>query len=161
MSLIIISFFRAGFAYRRDYTYFLNRYKSLCKQTWPNYRGASKDGVELLIKQLDFKSDDYCLGQTKIFIRHPRSLFYIEDLFQHRKLELVVFLQKNIRMFIARHKFKKARDAVTKISSYYKMYKAKCELKQRKWAANKIRSFIKGFITRNDPPNEYNRQVSI
>ena len=28
---------RAGFAYRRKYTEFLDRYKCLCPQTWPNY----------------------------------------------------------------------------------------------------------------------------
>lgn len=150
---------RAGFAYRRNYEFFLARYKSLCEQTWPNYRGKAKDGVELLIKKFNFKPGDYCLGKTKIFIKFPRSLFYIEDLYQQRKMELVAFLQKNIRMFIARHKFVKARDAVTKIASYYKMYKAKCELKQRKWAAARIRSFIKGFMTRNQALNEHNKQV--
>jgi len=149
---------RAGFAYRRDYEYFLARYKSLCEHTWPNYRGNAKEGVELLIKKFNFKPDDYSFGKTKIFIKLPRSLFYIEDLYQARKLELVVFLQKNIRMFIARNKYVRAREAVTKIASYYKMYKAKQELKQRRWAAAKIRSFIKGFITRNDEPNEHNKQ---
>lgn len=151
---------RTGYSYRRDYDYFLNRYKSLCAETWPNYSGRARDGVELLIKKFNFKSDEYCLGKTKIFIKLPRSLFHIEDLFQQRKIELIIFLQKNIRMFLARHRFLKQKNAVTKISSYYKMYKAKQLLKKRKWAAFRIRSFIKGFITRNEPLNEYNKQVS-
>ena len=149
---------RAGFAYRRDYEYFAGRYKSLCPATWPNYPGTAKQAVEQLIKEFRFKPDEYCFGKTKIFIRLPRSLFFIEDLFQQRKIELIVFLQKNIRMFIARSKFQRQRAAVTKISSYYKMYKAKQELKRRRWAAAKVRSFIKGFITRNEPPNEHNKQ---
>ncbi len=54
---------RAGFAYRRLYSLFLKRYKSLCPQTWPNFNGAPKDGVELICTHLNLVSNvDYCLG---------------------------------------------------------------------------------------------------
>ena len=64
-------------------------------------------------------------------------------------------------MALARNKFIRQRNAVTKIASYYKMYKAKCELKKRKWASNKIREFIKGFITRKQTQNEFNEKVKL
>ncbi|RZC40033.1 Myosin head domain containing protein, partial [Asbolus verrucosus] len=39
---------RAGFAYRREYSLFLQRYKSLSDQTWPKYYGDAKEGVQIL-----------------------------------------------------------------------------------------------------------------
>lgn len=40
---------RAGFAYRRTYEMFLERYKSLCPQTWPSYTGSAKEGVRWVV----------------------------------------------------------------------------------------------------------------
>lgn len=54
---------RAGFAYRRFYDKFLERYKSLSKETWPNYHGDPKEGVELLVKTLGYTSDEYQMGK--------------------------------------------------------------------------------------------------
>lgn len=36
---------RAGFAYRRNYEIFLERYKSLSAKTWPSFSGSAKEGV--------------------------------------------------------------------------------------------------------------------
>ncbi|KAJ8312315.1 hypothetical protein KUTeg_009688 [Tegillarca granosa] len=63
---------RAGFAYRRPFEVFLKRYKSLCPATWPKFDGPARDGVELLVKHLNYTDDDYKLGKTKLFIRFPR-----------------------------------------------------------------------------------------
>lgn len=54
---------RAGFAYRRVYNQFLERYKSLCKETWPNYRGDPKQGVQILVQSLGYKHDEYRMGR--------------------------------------------------------------------------------------------------
>lgn len=35
---------RAGFAYRRKYEAFLQRYKSLCPETWPTWKGRPRMG---------------------------------------------------------------------------------------------------------------------
>lgn len=43
---------RAGFAYRRPYEGFLNRYKSLCPQTWPKPKGDPKSAVQTLVNHL-------------------------------------------------------------------------------------------------------------
>ena len=49
---------RAGFAFRRVYPAFLERYKSLCPATWPNFKGEAKDGVKALCKHL-YKPEEY------------------------------------------------------------------------------------------------------
>lgn len=54
---------RAGFAYRRPYEQFLQRYKSLCPQTWPNYHGSAKEGVQILVCHLGFEQDEYRMGK--------------------------------------------------------------------------------------------------
>lgn len=43
---------RAGFAYRRPYEGFLNRYKSLCPETWPHPKGDPKSAVQTLVNHL-------------------------------------------------------------------------------------------------------------
>lgn len=43
---------RAGFAYRRPYEAFLNRYKSLCPDTWPQPKGDPKSAVQTLVNHL-------------------------------------------------------------------------------------------------------------
>jgi len=54
---------RAGFAYRRPYDLFLQRYKSLAPQTWPHYHGDPKEGVDILMKHLGYNRDHYRLGK--------------------------------------------------------------------------------------------------
>ncbi|XP_020901059.1 unconventional myosin-Ic [Exaiptasia diaphana] len=147
---------RAGFAYRRHHTYFLNRYKCLCPATWPVWDGEPKDGVETLCNHVGFKSDEYKLGETKIFIRSPKSLFTIEDMYQVKKNEIAIIIQTSFRGYNARRKFQLARWAVTTVGAHWKRFKAERLLARRKNGAQVIRRFIRGFITRNQEANEDN-----
>lgn len=54
---------RAGFAYRRPYEQFLQRYKCLCSETWPNYHGTAKEGVQVLVCALGYERDEYRMGK--------------------------------------------------------------------------------------------------
>ncbi|XP_020929383.1 unconventional myosin-Ih isoform X2 [Sus scrofa] len=119
---------RAGFAYRRKYEHFLQRYKSLCPDTWPHWHGRPAEGVERLIKYIGYKPEEYKLGRTKIFIRFPRTLFATEDAFEFSKHQLAITLEAHWRGALARK-----------------------EAEKRKWAVQIIRKFIKGFINRNKP----------
>lgn len=87
---------RAGFAYRRNYEAFLersvsqkqtlrfsynqmdrflyfvlycflHRYKSLCPDTWPNWHGKLPEGVDTLVKHLNYKPEEYKLGRWEKF----------------------------------------------------------------------------------------------
>jgi myosin-1 len=101
---------RAGYCYRRPFADFLERYKSLCPETWPNYNGSPMNGVKILTAHLAAAEspeakvlktvwnkpthnlglgDGECaVGRSKVFIRSPKSVTAIEMAFQHHKNHL-------------------------------------------------------------------------
>ncbi|GAB1296464.1 Unconventional myosin-Ic [Apodemus speciosus] len=96
---------RAGFAYRRKYEAFLQRYKSLCPETWPVWAGRPQDGVAVLVRHLGYKPEEYKMGRTKIFIRFPKTLFATEDSLEVRRQSLATKIQAAWRGFHWRQKF--------------------------------------------------------
>lgn len=148
---------RAGFAYRRTYELFLQRYKCLSRQTWPHYHGPAQDGVQILANELGYGKDDYRMGKTKIFIRFPKTLFDTEDAFQARKHYLASIIQARWKGRRQRKAYLEIRRKIIVGQTYIRRYLAVQTLKRRRDAAVKIRFFIKGFITRHDEPNECNR----
>ncbi|NIG60682.1 Myosin-Ic [Pontoporia blainvillei] len=119
---------RAGFAYRRKYEAFLQRYKSLCPETWPIWAGRPQDGVAVLVRHLGYKPEEYKMGRTKIFIRFPKTLFATEDALEVRRQSLAICIQSWWRGTLGRRKAAK-----------------------RKRAAQTIRWLIRGFILRHAP----------
>ncbi|KAL7834361.1 hypothetical protein SRHO_G00286080 [Serrasalmus rhombeus] len=149
---------RAGFAYRRSFEAFLQRYKPLCPDTWPNWQGKLSDGVSTLVKHLDYKAEEYKLGRSKIFIRFPKTLFLTEDALELKKPTIAIILQKNWRGYRERAKYRRIRNAVIMIQSWWRGVKGRRRAKRRRQAADTIRNLIKGFILRNEPrcpDNEY------
>ncbi|XP_029024032.1 unconventional myosin-Ih isoform X2 [Betta splendens] len=142
---------RAGFAYRRKYEIFLQRYKALCPDTWPKWKGSAAEGVQLLIKHLGYRSDEYKMGRTKIFIRHPRTLFATEDAFQVCKHKLATRIQAKYKGYRVKEEYLKQREAATKIENCWRGLMARKERERRAWAVKVIKKFIKGFMTRNQP----------
>lgn len=149
---------RAGFCYRRNLQYFLQRYKCLCPATWPRWTGSPVDGVQKLCEHLRYKSDQYKLGKTKIFIRFPQTLFDIEDKYQLRKHELVTTITAKWRMYILRKKYRQLREAQIVFSKHWKRILTQRMAQRYRQAAVVVRKFIKGFITRNQPPCPENMQ---
>lgn len=148
---------RAGFAYRRDYKRFLQRYKSLAKETWPNYYGSAKDGVQILACKLGYEKDEYQMGKTKIFIRFPRTLFETEDAFQLKKHEIAAIIQARWKAILQRRRYLKMKESAIIIQKYIRRKLAIRLAQRRRKAADTVRRFIKGFITRNGEPTEENR----
>uniref|UniRef100_A0A1B6CDD8 Myosin motor domain-containing protein n=3 Tax=Clastoptera arizonana TaxID=38151 RepID=A0A1B6CDD8_9HEMI len=149
---------RAGFAYRRRYEEFLERYKSLSPYTWPNFKGSAKEGVQVLLSFLNYNQSDFSLGNTKIFIRNAITLFNIEDAFQARKHELATKIQANWKRYVQRRQYLRMRAAAIKIESWVRRFQAQKKAEERKRAVRIVRNFIKGFITRSEEPNELNRR---
>ncbi|KAI4568908.1 hypothetical protein MJG53_014526 [Ovis ammon polii x Ovis aries] len=142
---------RAGFAYRRKYEHFLQRYKSLCPDTWPHWHGPPEEGVERLIKYIGYKPEEYKLGRTKIFIRFPRTLFATEDAFEFSKHQLVARIQATYKCCLERRAYMRKRQAAITLEAHWRGALARTEAKRRKWAVQTVRKFIKGFINRNRP----------
>uniref|UniRef100_A0A3Q3F6E0 Myosin IHa n=1 Tax=Labrus bergylta TaxID=56723 RepID=A0A3Q3F6E0_9LABR len=139
---------RAGFAYRRKYEVFLKRYKPLCPATWPHWNGVPADGVEVLVQHLGYFPNEYKMGRTKIFIRHPRTLYATEDAYEKCKHELATKLQAKYKGYRAKGEFKKQKEAATKIETCWRGVQARKEKERRAWAVKVIKKFIKGYMTR-------------
>ncbi|XP_030893571.1 unconventional myosin-Ih [Leptonychotes weddellii] len=142
---------RAGFAYRRKYEHFLQRYKSLCPDTWPHWRGPPAEGVERLIQYIGYTPEEYKLGRTKIFIRFPRTLFATEDAFEFSKHQLVARIQATYKACLERRVYVKKRQAAIRLEAHWRGALARKAARRRKWAVQTVRKFIKGFINRNQP----------
>ncbi|KAL3832417.1 hypothetical protein ACJMK2_024062 [Sinanodonta woodiana] len=112
---------RAGFVYRAKYSRFLDRYKLICKSTWPNFHGNQVDGVKLIIKSQGFEKD-VAYGKSKIFIRSPQTLFSLEEARDKYIPYIIVFLQKLWRGGLARRKARQMR-AIYLIMAKFKRYK--------------------------------------
>ncbi|KAJ8286074.1 hypothetical protein GJAV_G00034260 [Gymnothorax javanicus] len=149
---------RAGFAYRRRYENFLQRYKPLCPDTWPHWRGVPADGVEKLVKHLGYKPDEYKMGRTKIFIRHARTLFATEDAFERCKNELASRIQAKYKGYRAKGEFKKQKEAATKIETCWRGVQARKEREKRAWAVKVIKKFIKGYMNRHQASSSDNSE---
>ena len=62
--------------------------------TWPNFHGGpDKEGVRVIINEERFQ-DDVQYGKTKIFIRHPQTLFTLEEKRTARIPAICLTLQK-------------------------------------------------------------------
>uniref|UniRef100_A0A667ZSR4 Myosin IH n=1 Tax=Myripristis murdjan TaxID=586833 RepID=A0A667ZSR4_9TELE len=149
---------RAGFAYRRRYDVFLQRYKPLCPATWPHWRGEPADGVEVLVQHLGYLPHEYKMGRTKIFIRHARTLFATEDAFERCKHELATRLQAKYKGYKAKGEFKKQKEAATKIETCWRGVQARKEREKRAWAVKVIKKFIKGYMTRGEAKSTDNSE---
>uniref|UniRef100_A0A3Q3QRU9 Myosin IG n=1 Tax=Monopterus albus TaxID=43700 RepID=A0A3Q3QRU9_MONAL len=115
---------RAGFAYRQLYSRFLQRYKMTYEYTWPNHLMSSdREAVEAIITHHGFQ-DDVAYGNTKLFVRTPRSLFTLEQERAALIPILVLLLQKVWRGALARMRCRRMR-AIYAIMGCYKRYKVK------------------------------------
>uniref|UniRef100_A0A2K6AAG0 Unconventional myosin-Ic n=1 Tax=Mandrillus leucophaeus TaxID=9568 RepID=A0A2K6AAG0_MANLE len=142
---------RAGFAYRRKYEAFLQRYKSLCPETWPTWAGRPQDGVAVLVRHLGYKPEEYKMGRTKIFIRFPKTLFATEDALEVRRQSLATKIQAAWRGFHWRQKFLRVKRSAICIQSWWRGTLGRRKATKRKWAAQTIRRLIRGFILRHAP----------
>jgi myosin-1 len=75
---------RAGFAYRTTFAKFMERYFLIspstsyaAKKIW---KGNDVEGCKAILKDQSISPDEWQIGKTKVFIRHPETLFYLEDL---------------------------------------------------------------------------------
>ncbi|KAM4746171.1 unconventional myosin-Ih isoform 1-T1 [Anableps anableps] len=149
---------RAGFAYRRKYEDFLKRYKPLCPATWPHWRGVPADGVELLAQHLGYLPNEYKMGRTKIFIRHPRTLYATEDAYEKCKHDLATKLQAKYKGYKVKGEFKKQKEAATKIETCWRGAQARKEKEKRAWAVKVIKKFIKAYINRGEAKSTDNSE---
>ncbi|KAL2090187.1 hypothetical protein ACEWY4_014875 [Coilia grayii] len=106
---------RAGFAYRRVFNKFLQRYAILTAETWPCWRGREQDGVLHLLRSVNMDNDQYQMGRTKVFVKNPESLFLLEEMRERKFDSFARTIQKAWRRYIARRKYEQMREEASDI----------------------------------------------
>ncbi|KAM8826480.1 myosin IEb [Synchiropus picturatus] len=106
---------RAGYAYRRVFNKFLQRYAILTKETWPSWRGEQRQGVLHLLNSVHMDQDQYQLGKSKVFIKAPESLFLLEEMRERKYNGYARVIQKAWRKHIAVRKYVKMREEASDI----------------------------------------------
>lgn len=106
---------RAGFAYRRPFQKFLQRYAILTKETWPRWAGDVRRGVEHLMRAVNMEPDQWQLGKTKVFIKAPESLFLLEELRDRKFDGYARKIQKAYRMYKSRQYFAELKQQASDI----------------------------------------------
>uniref|UniRef100_A0A672Q9E8 Osteoclast-stimulating factor 1 n=1 Tax=Sinocyclocheilus grahami TaxID=75366 RepID=A0A672Q9E8_SINGR len=133
---------RAGYAYRRIFRKFLNRYAILTKESWPTWRGDEKQGVLHLLRAVNMDQDQYQLGHTKIFIKAPESLFLLEETRERKFDGYARTIQTAWRKYCARKKYVQMREEASDLLLNRK--------ERRRHSLN--RNFVGDYIGMDDRP---------
>ncbi|CAL8396174.1 unnamed protein product [Boreogadus saida] len=106
---------RAGFAYRRAFNKFLQRYAILTVETWPCWRGSEQQGVLHLLQSVNMDQDQYQMGRAKVFVKNPESLFLLEEMRERKFDTFARTIQKAWRRYSARRKYEQMREEASDI----------------------------------------------
>uniref|UniRef100_A0A8C0BMF1 Myosin IE n=1 Tax=Buteo japonicus TaxID=224669 RepID=A0A8C0BMF1_9AVES len=133
---------RAGYAYRRVFKKFLQRYAILTKATWPSWKGEEKQGVLHLLQSVNMEPDQYQLGKSKVFIKAPESLFLLEEMRERKYDGYARAIQKAWRKYVARKKYVQMREEASDLL-----------LNKKERRRNSInRNFVGDYIGMEDHP---------
>ncbi|XP_067170062.1 unconventional myosin-Ia isoform X2 [Apteryx mantelli] len=139
---------RAGYAFRQLYGPFLERYKMLCKKTWPRWAGSERTGVEVLLAELPIPAEELAYGHSKLFIRSPRTLFDLERRRQERVAELATLIQKMFRGWRCRTQFQLMRKSQILIAAWFRGHMQKCRYQQMRRSALLLQAYARGWKVR-------------
>ncbi|XP_061697287.1 unconventional myosin-Ib isoform X1 [Syngnathoides biaculeatus] len=139
---------RAGYAFRQAYEPCLERYKMLCKRTWPHWRGPARAGVEVLMTDLQVPSDEFSYGRSKIFIRNPRTLFSLEERRRQCLQDLATLIQKIYRGWKCRTHFLLLKKSQIVVAAWYRRYAQQKKYQRIKSATTVVQSYTRGWQAR-------------
>uniref|UniRef100_UPI0037E7E945 unconventional myosin-Ib isoform X2 n=1 Tax=Semicossyphus pulcher TaxID=241346 RepID=UPI0037E7E945 len=139
---------RAGYAFRQAYEPCLERYKMLCKRTWPHWRGPAREGVEVLMPDLQVPTEEYAYGRSKIFIRNPRTLFFLEERRRQCLQDLATLIQKIYRGWKCRSHFLLLKESQIVVAAWYRRYAQQKKYKKIKSATTVVQSYTRGWQAR-------------
>ncbi len=113
---------RAGFCYRLSYTKFLERFKMLCKKTWPNWKGSAQDGVLNIMKALGISAEEFACGGTKIFIKSPKTILFLEKKRLDHRHVLVSKIKATWKAYHYHKKYLDLKSKASIIAATWKMH---------------------------------------
>uniref|UniRef100_A0A8C1IX74 Unconventional myosin-Ib n=2 Tax=Cyprinus carpio TaxID=7962 RepID=A0A8C1IX74_CYPCA len=139
---------RAGYAFRQAYEPCLERYKMLCKQTWPHWKGPAREGVEVLLKNLQVPAEEFAYGRSKIFIRNPRTLFFLEEKRRQCLEDLATLIQKIYRGWKCRTHFLLLKKSQVVVAAWYRRFAQQKKYQNIRSSALVVQSYIRGWKAR-------------
>ncbi|XP_037542800.1 unconventional myosin-Ib isoform X3 [Nematolebias whitei] len=139
---------RAGYAFRQAYEPCLERYKMLCKKTWPHWRGPAREGVEVLLTDLQVPTEEFSYGRSKIFIRNPRTLFFLEEKRKQCLEDLATLIQKIYRGWKCRRQFLLLKKSQIVVAAWYRRYAQQKKYQNIKKATTVVQSYARGWQAR-------------
>ncbi|EDM16453.1 myosin IA [Rattus norvegicus] len=141
---------RAGYAFRQAYKPFLERYRLLSRSTWPRWNGEDREGVEKVLGSLILSSEELAYGRTKIFIRSPKTLFYLEEQRRLRLQQLATLIQKVYRGWRCRTHYQQMRKSQILISAWFRGNKQKKHYGKIRSSVLLIQAFVRGWKARKN-----------
>jgi myosin-1 len=110
---------RAGYCFRQTFEEFLEHFFLLSRKTsyageyiWT---GSSKDGCLWILRDLNIDQGQWQIGKSKVFIRHPETLWALERLRQRYWHNMATKIQRCWKNYI-----RKRQEAATKIQRAFK-----------------------------------------
>lgn len=100
---------RAGFAYRRPFQKFLQRYAIITKETWPSWSGNPTQGIHIIMKSVNMDPSQYQIGRSKVFIKDPESLYMLEECRERKYDYYARVIQHAFQKYFSKQRFLKER----------------------------------------------------
>ncbi|XP_055468036.1 unconventional myosin-Ia [Psammomys obesus] len=141
---------RAGYAHRQGYKPFLERYRLLSRSTWPHWSQGDREGVEKVLGSLTVLPEELAYGKTKIFIRSPKTLFYLEEQRRMKLQQLATLIQKVYRGWRCRTHYQQMRKSQILISAWFRGNKQKKQYGKIKASVLLIQAFVRGWKARKN-----------
>ena len=112
---------RAGFAYRRPFHKFLQRYAIITKETWPRWTGEPARGIKHVMDSVSMEPSQWQMGKSKIFIKAPESLFLLEETRERKFDTYARVIQTAWRSYVRRREMAEIREKASDILFNKKM----------------------------------------
>lgn len=91
---------RAGYAFRKEYDKFYLRYRICSSRVYPHLQGNSRDAAQFILEDSNMPKEEYDFGQTKIFIRHPETVFALEEAREKKLYDYALRIQDFFGLFV-------------------------------------------------------------
>lgn len=110
---------RAGYAYRGDYGRFVDRFRLLSKETYPEFRGTDKKGTQAIlrsaVKSLPQLENEVQLGKSMVFIQTPETFFALEKLREKKIGSFAKRIQRAWKKYYGRRHLLQLSQDITKL----------------------------------------------
>lgn len=161
---------QAGYPIRHEYSNFTNRFRYLAPNIPPAHKTDCKEAAKKICQTVFKNGQDYQLGLTKVFLKDADNE-YLEQERTKILAKYIIVLQKNIKGWIYRRRYKKMKTAALTIQKYWRArghrskfltirngyYRLQARILSRQAANNyskikksvvKLQKYAKGYLAR-------------